>query len=87
MDGGRLKGSPDAGSCSANCPDVLNGPDAPGSSEGPGVTQDAAAISDGSLVCGYHTGPLAPGADAGGPSVVCSAGWMGDAPDLVENVK
>jgi hypothetical protein len=77
VDGGRLGESSDAGLCSANCPDVLSGTDAPIISEGPdGVAQDASAISDGSLVCGYHTGPLAPGADAGGPSVVCSAGWM-----------
>jgi hypothetical protein len=77
VDGGRLNESSDVGSCSANCPDVLNGTDASSASEGPdGITQDAATISDGSLVCGYHTGPLPPGADAGGPSVVCSAGWM-----------
>jgi hypothetical protein len=52
---------------------VENGLDAESRDE---IRPDATAISNGTLVCGYHTGPLPAGADAGGPYVVCNAGWM-----------
>ena len=38
--------------------------------------QDVVAISDASVLCGYHSGPLLPGADAGGPALQCAPGWL-----------
>jgi hypothetical protein len=29
----------------------------------------------GTVLCGYHTGPIALGTDAGGPALECSPGW------------
>jgi hypothetical protein len=43
---------------------------------GPEQLEDAAATSNTGVLCGYHTGPLAPGQDAGGPVMRCNPGWI-----------
>lgn len=36
---------------------------------------DGAIALDGGVLCGYYTGPIAQGSDAGGPAIPCYAGW------------
>jgi hypothetical protein len=38
--------------------------------------RDAMVPTDGSVLCGYYTGPLARGSDAGGPAIQCDPGWV-----------
>lgn len=57
--------------CVGDAEDATNGSDRHDAE----AENDAAISSDGSLLCGYHEGPVAPGADAVGPAIQCTAGW------------
>jgi hypothetical protein len=52
---------------------LLNASDA---SEKPEEAGDGAPDINTGVLCGYHTGPLAPGQDAGGSVMRCDPGWV-----------
>lgn len=55
---------------SACAADALTGAEGPGTVAG----QDAASVSN-AAICGYYSGPLEAGVDAGGPAIQCNPGW------------
>jgi hypothetical protein len=65
-------------SCSDCLGDVLNGlggNDAATARDAVVVSDGGQIVSDGGILCGYRTGPVPVGADAGGPAIQCNPGW------------